>query len=151
MKAKGGFEMEWLKKFLKSKKFIITICIITGGFIVLGIIGTIILPPDLTGNWASGVNTNNIYYTATIADSEIDVMMHVGDAEGLFWKGTYEAPKTNDEPYTWTSTAIPTNDGQFYLLKSPDSTKDFTYENNTISFDISVLGLVTHVVMERQY
>ena len=61
-------------------------------------------PSDLTGEWVQ-VNSNaeDSYQTATITDDTITVNWVMPDTTALYWAGSFEAPTTADEPYTWDS------------------------------------------------
>ena len=62
-------------------------------------------PPVLTGNWKqeSAVDADGYQY-AVIGDDTIEVYWNLPDVGNmLYWAGSYQAPTSADEPYTWTS------------------------------------------------
>lgn len=107
-------------------------------------------PSDLTGEWVQ-VNSNaeDSYQTATITDDTITVNWVMPDTTALYWAGSFEAPTTADEPYTWDS-ANDTDQTANALLASPDETKTFTYEDGQISYSVSAMGVTTTVKLEKK-
>ena len=105
---------------------------------------------DLTGEWLQ-VNSNaeDSYQTATITDDTITVNWVMPDTTALYWAGSFEAPTTADEPYTWDS-ANDTEQTANALLASPDETKTFTYEDGQISYSVSAMGVTTPVKPEKK-
>ena len=97
-------------------------------------------PPDLTGEWVQvNSDSEDSYQTATIT----------ADTTALYWAGSFEAPTTADEPYTWDS-ANDTEQTANALLASPDETKTFTYEDGQISYSVSAMGVTTTVKLEKK-
>lgn len=109
-------------------------------------------PADLTGEWKqTNSNSKDAWQAATISGDTITVywISDNGDTKSLYWAGTYTAPTTADEPYTWTSE----NDHEqtdFAMLASTADTKDFTYKNGVLSFEASALGSTMTIKMEKQ-
>lgn len=63
-------------------------------------------PPDLTGEWVqSNSDSKESYQAATISGDTIEIYWVNTDSESksLYWAGTFVAPETADEPYTWES------------------------------------------------
>ena len=107
-------------------------------------------PPDLTGEWVQVNNdTEDSYQTATITADTITVNWVMPDTTALYWAGSFEAPTTADEPYTWDS-ANDTEQTANALLASPDETKTFTYEDGQISYSVSAMGVTTTVKLEKK-
>ena len=107
-------------------------------------------PANLIGEWKQSGGSSSNYQVATITDSTITIYWYSKDDESksLYWAGSYTAPTTADEPYTWTSqndTAQTSN----ALLASSDPTKTFTYENGVIKYEASALGTTTTIKLER--
>ena len=71
-----------------------------------------------------------------------------GDTKSLYWAGTFDAPTTTEEPYTWSS-INDTEQTASALLASGDETKSFTYEDGEISYEASALGTTTTVRLEK--
>jgi len=108
--------------------------------------------PDLTGEWKqTNSNADDSWQSATIAEGTIEVywVSDNGDTKSLYWAGTFTAPATADEPYSWKSE----NDHEktdMALLASGDDTKEFTYKNGQISYSVSALGTTTTVRLEKE-
>lgn len=108
-------------------------------------------PPDLTGEWKQiNSNSDESWQSAEITESTIEVywVTDNGDTKSLYWSGTFVAPETADEPYTWASE----NDHDktdMALLASGDDTKEFTYEGEQISYSVTALGTTTTVRLEK--
>lgn len=107
-------------------------------------------PPDLTGEWVQvNSDSEDSYQTATITADTITVNWNASDTTALYWAGSFEAPTTADEPYTWDS-ANDTEQTANALLASPDETKTFTYEDGQISYSVSAMGVTTTVKLEKK-
>lgn len=109
-------------------------------------------PADLTGDWKQvNSSSDDSYQQATISGDTIEIywVSDGGDTKSLYWAGSFEAPTTADEPYSWESK----NDHDktdSALLASTDDTKKFTYEKNQISYEASALGTTTTIQLEKQ-
>lgn len=109
-------------------------------------------PANLTGEWKQvNSNSESTWQAAEIKDDTITVywVSDNGDTKSLYWAGTYVAPTTADEPYSWDS-AGDRSQMDSALLASQDETKTFTYENNQLSYLASAMGTTTTVRMEKQ-
>lgn len=108
-------------------------------------------PPDLTGEWKQ-VNSNSeeAWQAATISGSEIIVnwVSDNGDTKSLYWAGTFVAPATADEPYSWDS-ENDKDQTSLALLASGDDTKTFTYSDGQLSYEASALGSTMTIRMEK--
>lgn len=99
-------------------------------------------PPDLTGEWVqSNSDSKESYQAATISGDTIEIYWVNTDSESksLYWAGTFVAPETADEPYTWESANDKEKTGSALLASSAD-TKTFTYEKGEISYEASALA-----------
>ena len=109
-------------------------------------------PADLTGEWKQ-VNSNSAdgWQEATIEGETITIywVYNSGDTKSLYWAGTYVAPTTIDEPYSWDSENDHSQTDSS-LLASGDDTKTITYENGELSYSASALGTTTTVRLEKQ-
>lgn len=108
--------------------------------------------PDLTGEWTQvNSNSEDSWQSATIDENTITVywVSDNGDTKSLYWAGTYIAPESADEPYSWDS-ENDTEQTATALLASGDETKTFTYEDGQISYEVSALGTTTTVKLEKQ-
>lgn len=102
-------------------------------------------PLDLTGTWTEE-GEHDTYQEAVITDDTIEINF-ISDNESsrfLYWSGTYETPSEDINEYVWTSkrNAEKTDTA---LLASPDDTKDFTYKDGKISYEVSMMGTTTTV------
>ena len=104
--------------------------------------------PDLTGVWTQ-VDAGDSYQQATIQGDTIEInWIGTDGTSALYWAGSFSAPSTADEPYTWTSTND-TSKTSGALMASSDETKDFTYEDGKISYSVSMMGVTTTLQLEK--
>lgn len=104
--------------------------------------------PDLTGVWTQ-VDAGDSYQQATIQGDTIEInWIGTDGTSALYWAGSFTAPSTADEPYTWTS-ANDTSRTSGALMASSDETKDFTYEDGKISYSVSMMGVTKTVQLEK--
>lgn len=109
-------------------------------------------PADLTGAWKQdNSNSEDSYQQATItADTiTIDWVSDGGNTTSIYWVGTYEAPTQATEPYVWTSQrdAAATDSA---LMASTDDTKEFTFQDDTISYKVSALGTTITAKLKKR-
>lgn len=108
--------------------------------------------PDLTGEWKqSNSKSEDSYQAATISGNTIEIywVSDKGDTKSLYWAGSFVAPTTADEPYSWTSK----NDHsktESALLASSDDIKTMTYKNGVLSYEASAMGTTTTVKLKKQ-
>ena len=108
-------------------------------------------PPDLTGEWKQvDGNSEDTWQSATITADYIEVywVSDNGDTKSLYWAGSFTAPTSADEPYTWES-ANDTEKTSMALLASTAESKTFTYENGQIVYEVTALGTTTTVRLEK--
>ena len=108
--------------------------------------------PDLTGDWKQvNAASEDSYQVATIQGDTIEIywVTESADTKSLYWAGTFVAPETAEEPYTWES-ANDTEKTGSALLASGDETKTFTYQDGQISYDVSAMGMTQTVRLEKQ-
>lgn len=108
-------------------------------------------PPNLIGEWKqvnSGSDTS--YQSATIQDNTIEIYWVDEETEtkSLYWAGSFVAPTTADEPYTWDS-ENDTEKTSTAIMASSDTTKTMTYENDQISYETSIMGTTQTVRLEK--
>lgn len=107
--------------------------------------------PNLSGEWKqSNSNSDESWHGATISENTIEIywVSNNGDTKSLYWSGTFVAPETTDEPYTWVSENDKEKTGAA-ILASGDDTKTFTYEDGQISYSASAMGTTTTVRLEK--
>jgi hypothetical protein len=108
--------------------------------------------PELTGEWKqTNSKSSDAYQAATINNDTIEIywVSDNGDTKSLYWAGSFAAPTTADEPYTWDSE----NDHsktENAMLASSDDTKTMTYQDGVLSYEVSALGTTTKVKLEKQ-
>ena len=108
--------------------------------------------PDLTGEWKQkNSKSDDSYQSATITEDTIEIywVSDNGDTKSLYWAGSFVAPTTANEPYSWDSE----NDHsktESALLASSDDTKTMTYQNGVLSYEASAMGTTTTVKLEKQ-
>lgn len=109
------------------------------------------VPADLSGDWKQ-VNSasDTSYQVATISGDVIEIYWYdeEGETKALYWAGSFEAPPTGDEPYTWESVNDKSKTDTA-LLASGDDVKTFTYQNGQISYSVSAMGVTTTVKLEK--
>lgn len=104
-------------------------------------------PTDLTGTWQSE-NNDGSYQEAIITDSSIEINWVSDDTESIYWIGTYTAPTEAVDEYSWTSERDKERTDNA-LLASTDDTKEFTYKNDTISYEASAMGTTATIELKK--
>ena len=108
-------------------------------------------PPDLTGEWKQiNSNSDDAWQAAIITGDTITInwVSDGGDVKSLYWAGTFTAPATADEPYSWDSANDKEQTGKA-LLASGDDTKTFTYADGQLSYEASALGTTMTMRVEK--
>lgn len=108
--------------------------------------------PDLAGAWKQNNSASDDgWMTATISGGTVtaNFVTDSGDTTSLFWVGTFTAPTDDTSPYTWTSTRD-TAATDTALLASTDATKEFTYDEDELSFPVSIAGSTTIVRLSKE-
>lgn len=103
---------------------------------------------DLTGTWVSE-KSGDSYQEAVITEDSIEINWMSTDSKSLYWAGSYTAPESDVTEYSWTST----NDKEktdSALLASGDDTKDFSYKDGVISYEVSALGTTKTMKLKRE-
>lgn len=106
-------------------------------------------PTDLTGKWRSE-NKDGTYQEAVITEDSISIdwIMEEDETTAVYWVGTYSAPTEEVTEYTWTSSRN-VEETEYALLASTDDTKDFTYKDGVITYDVSAMGVTQKVSLEK--
>ncbi|WP_235825307.1 hypothetical protein [Agromyces badenianii] len=108
-------------------------------------------PADLVGEWVqSNSESPDNYQAATISAGSIEVLWvsDGGDTTALYWAGTYEAP-TAPGAFEWDS-QNDTEKTSAAMLASADPTKTFSFDGETLRYEVSALGVTKTVELERQ-
>jgi len=108
--------------------------------------------PDLTGEWKQENSTSDDSYQAATISGDTIVIYWVsnnGDTKSLYWAGSFVAPTTADEPYSWISEKDHSKTERA-LLASRDDTKTMAYQNGVLSYEASLMGTTTKVKLKKQ-
>ena len=111
-------------------------------------------PPDLTGGWIQP-SENEWFHIATITDDTIEIWWFLpseNDAD-LYWSGSFTPPVDGKEPYVWTSsnnyTEAELSKSYKYNRASREETKEFTYKDGVISYNVTSGHLRLGFSLER--
>jgi hypothetical protein len=108
-------------------------------------------PADLVGEWVQSNSASaDSYQSATIAADTIEInwISETDDTRALYWAGTYEAPTTAG-PFDWAS-QNDTSKTDSAMLASSDPTKNFSYNDGVISYEVTAMGVTKTVKLERK-
>ena len=108
--------------------------------------------PDLTGQWKQVNSKSDDSWQAAVIEGDVMEIYWVsdnGDTKSLYWAGSFVAPTTADEPYTFDSVNDKSKTDNA-LMASGDDTKTFTYENGQLSYEASALGTTSTIRLEKQ-
>lgn len=108
--------------------------------------------PDLTGEWKQeNSKSDDSYQAATISGDTIAIywVSDNGDTKSLYWAGSFVAPTTADEPYSWTSENDHSKTKSAMLASSVD-TKTMTYQNGVLSYEASAMGTTIKVKLKKR-
>ena len=106
-------------------------------------------PTDLTGTWKSEDNEGSWMEASITADTiEINWISDDGKTKSIYWIGTYQAPDEAVDEYSWTSERDKEKTDTA-LLASTDDTKDFTYKDDIISYEVSAVGTTTTMELTK--
>ncbi len=106
--------------------------------------------PDLTGTWKSE-NNNGSYQEAVITEDSIEInwVMDDGKTKSIYWAGTFTAPTEATDTHEWTSERDKEKTDTA-LLASTDDSKDFSYSNGKISYEVSTMGTTTTLELTKE-
>jgi hypothetical protein len=107
--------------------------------------------PDLTGTWKQNNSASaDSYQAAEITGDVITInwVSNGGDTKSIYWVGTFTAPTDAKTPYKWTSTRDEAAT-EAAILASQDDTKEFTFQDDTVSYSASALGTTTTVKLKK--
>lgn len=112
------------------------------------------LPPDLTGGWIQP-SENEWFQIATITDDTIEIWWYLPaeDEADLYWSGSFVPPEDGKEPYVWISnnnyTEAQLNKSYKYNRASREETKEFSYKDGVISYNVTSGHLRLGFTLER--
>lgn len=107
-------------------------------------------PFSLTGEWEQsnvGDGSDSVQ-AATIVDDAITIYWVTDGSHALYWAGTVEVPEVPGSSFTWESVNDKTQT-EGALLASSSDTKKFTYENGTLSYEATALGVTWTVKLKQ--
>ncbi|ERK60897.1 hypothetical protein N136_04897 [Leifsonia aquatica ATCC 14665] len=106
---------------------------------------------DLTGTWKQTNSASpDSYQEAEISGNVITInwVTDNGDTKSIYWVGTFAAPTDPATPYKWTSTRdVAATESA--MLASTDDSKEFTFQDDTISYSASALGTTTTIKLAK--
>ena len=108
-------------------------------------------PLDLSGSWKEeSAKPSDTYQVAYISDNQIEVywIMENETQNSIYWSGSYAAPADSKTPYVWESENNKDKTANS-LLASTDDRKTFTYENDAITYDVTVMGTTKTVKLVK--
>lgn len=112
-------------------------------------------PPNLNGIWVSSENSDDgtAWIEAQIQNNIINIWFvgDDGETDSLYWHGSFKNPETAETPYIFTSDAI--NDSStsgLNITLSSESSKEFTYDNDQITFDMTMLGVTKTIHLKKE-
>lgn len=125
--------------------------IITAMAIMMLFVFTACGKPDLTGTWyqINAGSSGELQY-AVITKDEIEIYWSTdrGETKSLYWSGTCEELTKSGDSYTFKSTNN-TEKTSSALLASSDSTKEFTYQDGVLKYEISILGVYSDIELQK--
>lgn len=105
-------------------------------------------PPSLTGEWVAVDRDGSSPQVAGIGEESIVIEWTLDDdLSGLYWAGTFNAPKDNGD-FTWTSSAY-TDVTESAILASGLDQKVFSYDDGFLIYEISYLGVTEKLRLEK--
>lgn len=108
---------------------------------------------SLDGKWKQ-TNSNDpksSWMEATIEGGTVSVdwVTSGGSSKSVYWVGSYDAPDTTEDSYSFTSKRdASATDGA--LLASTADDKDFSYSGGVLSCEVTMLGTTTTVTFDRE-
>jgi hypothetical protein len=104
-------------------------------------VGPILPIVQLDGSWV--VARNGTTMTAVVSNNVITITMSKDDSSMVYWNGTFQSTASVGE--TVTSTKIETDS----IVLSGADTKNFQIASDTLTFDMSAMGVTTSVQARR--
>lgn len=109
-----------------------------------------VAPLDLTGRWKQvDGNSDTNYQFAVIEDGVISIYWAFDDGTvALYWAGSYVAPASDTDPYTWDSVNDTSRTGSA-IFASSDATKTIRYSGGRLDYQATAMGATVTVYLER--
>jgi hypothetical protein len=105
---------------------------------------------DLTGGWKQkDAKTDSLYHVAMIDNEMIEIYWKSDDGTlSLYWAGTYVAPTTETNEYSWDSINDKSQTDSALLASGAD-TKTITYKDGVISYEATMQDVTSTITLER--
>jgi hypothetical protein len=106
---------------------------------------------DLTGEWKQINSNSEDSWQAAVIDADTITIYWVsdnGNSKSLYWAGSFIAPITAKQPYSWNSVNDHEKTGAS-ILASGDDIKTITYQDGVLSYSASALGTTVTIKLER--
>lgn len=104
---------------------------------------------DLNGAWEqSNKKSEENYHAAEIIDGVITVNWIAPDSSSLYWVGSVPSENT-DEAFSWTSQGD-TETMASALMASSEDTKEFSYADGVLSYEVTAVGTTMTIKLERK-
>jgi hypothetical protein len=97
---------------------------------------------QLDGEWMAEANGSKL--VGTVHDETIRIVMQNEGYEMAYWHGTF---RTADSPGATILSTLVETPGE--LVMSSATEKNFVVQENTISFELTAMGMTTTVIMNR--
>lgn len=100
-------------------------------------------PPvvNMNGDWHQS-DSDSTQMSAKIFDGHIEITMHSGIVNGLYWGGSFDTKNASGRSFDITSTADETG-------LSQNTTKIFTYKDGQLSYEFTMLGKTRLIHLTR--
>ncbi len=104
---------------------------------------------SLDGVWTfDGADGTKNAISAIIEGDTIKVTFNLEGGPMVYWAGTYDAPASPDDAHQWTSVNDKSITGASFMGSGAD-TKDFSYKNGVLSFEVTIQGDTAQVDMTK--
>lgn len=104
---------------------------------------------DLAGDWTEVDGDANNYQEATVTGDEIEIywVAENEDTRALYWAGDVVIPD-GEQTFTWESTND-TEKTDSAILASTADTKEFVFEGDQITYEVTAIGVTRTVTLGR--
>lgn len=102
-------------------------------------------PASLQGKWASD-SSNGTSMNAVVKNDVIKITIDDEDSSSLYWQGTFAKTATNGDTIVSKADTAALESS---ILGSQNKTKAFTYDDGTLTFDMSMMGTTKHVKLSK--
>lgn len=104
---------------------------------------------SLSGHWTMADSSDpSFQIVGDITDSTVKLTWKSDDISGLYWKGSFNAPKSVSDGTVILSRGD-TKAMDASILGSTSKTKEFTYDDGQLSFDFTLQGITKTIHLEQ--